>query len=314
MNLLELTKEIWNLYFLGAAQTNLQMMDLLDPGCVVIGTGQHEFYTNVQDFATAMAMEMAERQDIQFQLRNLECKEKVISPEVSLVYGTIHVWWESDDHRVCINMNGRFTLLYKRVDGHWKIFHIHLSTPNVDQLDGEYYPKSLREQIEQSQEQIETLSKLAQHDSLTGLMNYRTFEERYAELGKHAAWLFVIDLDNFKQINDTYGHLTGNVVLQKLSRVLTSALRSDDLVCRMGGDEFVLLCSGLPTQEKAQHLAQRLLQQVAGCGKEVDAWTSISMGITPVNPNEPLESAFKRADAALYDAKKQGKNRYAVSL
>ena len=291
MNLLELTKEIWNLYFLGAAQTNLQMMDLLDPGCVVIGTGQHEFYTSVQDFATAMAMEMAERQDIQFQLRNLECKEKVISPEVSLVYGTIHVWWESDDHRVCINMNGRFTLLYKRVDGHWKIFHIHLSTPNVDQLDGEYYPKSLREQIEQSQEQIETLSKLAQHDSLTGLMNYRTFEEQFSAMDRTHAWLFIIDLDNFKHVNDTFG-----------------------LVCRMGGDEFVLLCSGLSTQEKAQHLAQRLLQQVAGCSKEVDAWTSISMGITPVNPNEPLESAFKRADAALYDAKKQGKNRYAVSL
>ena len=313
MNLLELTKELWSLYYLGSAQVSQQMMDILDPDCVIIGTGAHEFYANVQDFAAAMSREMEERQDIRLQLRNFWCQEKSITPEVSLVYGNVYIWWESSDHRICINMNSRFSLLYKQSAGVWKIHHIHLSTPNLDQLDGEYYPKSLRQQIEQSQEQIETLSKLAQHDSLTGLMNYRTFEERYAALDKHTAWLFVLDLDNFKQINDTYGHLAGNVVLQKLSRLLTAALRSEDLVCRMGGDEFVLLCSGLDSKAKAQLLAERILQRVSESGKDTDAWTSISIGITPIQPDDTLESAFKRADAALYDAKKKGKDRYAVS-
>lgn len=314
MNLVELTKEIWKIYYLGAAQSNFQMVDLLDPECVIIGTGRHEFYTNVQDFLTAMTMELQERQDIHFQFRNFGCQEQIISPDVRLVYGNFYLWWESDDGRICISMDSRFSILYKRTEKGWRITHIHVSTPNLDQREGEFYPKSLREQIEKSQEQIRTLSRLAQHDSLTGLMNYRTFQEQFNAMGNSSAWLFIIDLDNFKQINDTHGHLTGNKVLQTLSRVLASALRSEDLVGRMGGDEFVLLCRGLDSEEKARNLAQRLLQRVSEAGKDCDAWTSISIGITPVRQGESLESAFKRADTALYDAKKAGKNRYSCKL
>ena len=103
-------------------------------------------------------------------------------------------------------------------------------------------------------------------------------------------------------------------MLKKLSRLLATTLRSDDLVGRMGGDEFILLCGGLGSEENACHLAQRLLRQVTEAGKDCDAWTSISMGITPVREGESLESAFKRADTALYDAKKAGKNRFCCKL
>lgn len=314
MDLVELTKEIWKVYYLGPLQSNLEMADLLDPDCVIIGTGSQEFYTNVSDFLSAMAMEIQERGDIQFQFRDFWCQEKPLSSLVSLVYGRMHIWWESSDHRICINLDSRFSILYKRFEDRWRILHIHLSTPNLDQQEGEYYPKNLQEQIQQSQEQIKTLSKLAQRDSLTGLMNYRTFEEKFNSMERSSAWLFIIDLDNFKQVNDTYGHLTGNTVLKKLSRLLATALRSEDLVGRMGGDEFVLLCSGLDSETKARHLAQRLLHQVTEAGKDCDAWTSISMGITPVREGEVLDTAFKRADTALYDAKKAGKNRYCCQL
>ena len=314
MDLLELTKKIWKIYYLGPMESSLEMASLLDPECVIIGTGLQEFYTNVSDFLTAMTMEMQERGNILFQFRDFWCKETVLTPDVRLVYGHVYLWWESEDHRICIDMNNRFSMLYKQTDGAWRIVHIHLSTPNIDQQEGEFYPKSLQEQIQQSQEQIETLSKLAQRDSLTGLMNYRTFEEQFSAMDRTHAWLFIIDLDNFKHVNDTFGHLTGNTVLKKLSRLLATTLRSDDLVGRMGGDEFVLLCGGLGSEENACHLAQRLLRQVTEAGKDCDAWTSISMGITPVRDGESLESAFKRADTALYDAKKAGKNRFCCKL
>lgn len=313
MDLKELTKELWHTYFLGCEQRNYEALHLLDPDCVIIGTGRHEFYKNVQDFLSALSAEMNERKDLELQFRDFWCEEKPLTPEVSLVYGSIHIWWESDDRRVCINMDSRFSILYQKIGGVWRVIHIHQSSPNTDQAEGEFYIKTLCAQIEQSQAKIERLSHLAQCDSLTGLMNYRTFQEQYPLWPWEAAWLFVVDLDNFKQVNDTYGHLSGNRALQKISHILASAIRAGDLVCRLGGDEFVLLCSGLHGESDAATLAQRLLDQTAAGGAGELAWTSISIGVAPIGPGEPLDAVLNRADSALYAAKQAGKHRYVIA-
>ncbi len=314
MTLTELTREIWNIYFCGGEQTNLDILtELVDPECVIIGTGKHEFYQSIEAFAQALSAEMSERKDIHFQFKDFWCEEKKLTADISLVYGGIYIWWESKDKRVCINMDSRFSILYQLTGEHWKIVHIHQSLPNMDQLEGEYYPKTLSEEIEKSRKKIETLSKLAQNDSLTGLINFRTFQEQYAVEPHENAWLFIMDLDDFKHINDTYGHLSGNHMLQKLSHILRSTFRSNDLICRLGGVEFVLLCKGLSSSNAARSLAQRLLDQVSACAKEEPAWTSLSIGMTAIRGNEPLDEAINRADSALYVAKASGKNQFRIA-
>lgn len=209
-------------------------------------------------------------------------------------------------------MDSRFSILYKKVEGEWKILHLHQSIPNPEQMEGEYYPRTLTQQIERSQETIEYLTRLAQRDSLTGLINFSTLQSIYTDLDKHDAWLFVVDMDDFKAINDNHGHLAGNHMLKRLSELLMATVRSHDLVCRMGGDEFVLLCCGLGSEQNAQDLMRRLLARTAEVSSEEPAWTGISIGGTPIHSDDCLESAFKRADKALYQAKTQGKNRGSI--
>ena len=209
-------------------------------------------------------------------------------------------------------MDSRFTMLYKQEGEDWRLVHIHQSLPNPEQEAGEYYPKTLLEQVEKTQEKVRFLQNLAQKDSLTGLLNFRTLQDQYQAWGQDGAWLFVIDIDDFKCINDTLGHLEGNRVLQAFAGILSSTVRADDVVSRMGGDEFVVLCRGLCGEENARELLQRLFARVAALRDSVTSWAGISAGATPIRHGEALETAFKRADHALYDAKRNGKNRFSI--
>ena len=308
MDLLELTKKIWTTYFSGAQENTVELLELLDPECTIIGTGKHELYHCAADYLPSLLVEVQERENIQFQFKDLWCRQKDLAPDIALVYGGVYVWWESKDHNIYINMDSRFSILYQKKNGRWRILHIHQSLPNMEQMDGEYYPKTLSKQVENSEKKIMALTALAQKDSLTQLINYRTFQDIYKQWDKENSWLLVLDLDNFKQINDTYGHLAGNYVLQKIAHVLSTTVRSHDIVCRMGGDEFVLLCSNLSYQKDVLELMQRLIEDIALEGTQEQAWVSVSVGGTPVNCKESLEDVFQRADRALYAAKSAGKN------
>lgn len=310
MDLIQTTKDIWKAYFLGDDQDNPEtsLLDSFDPDCIIIGTGKHEFYRNVNEFAQAYTAEMQEQEEINFQFRDLWCEQKVISDDVVLVYGGIYIWWESDDKSIYINMDSRYSILYQKVDGKWKIIHVHQSLPNMEQMDGEYYPKTLSEQVKETQGKVDELEELAQKDSLTGLVNYRHLQEIYASRMKDREWLFVVDLDCFKQINDSYGHVAGNHILKRIAEILTSTMRSCDIVCRMGGDEFIILCEGLMSEEGAYEMMQRVLNNVADGRENEDYWVSLSMGGTEIREGEALESALKRADDALYEVKSKGRN------
>lgn len=310
MDFKEMTRKLWKSYICGEEDAVKQ--EWFAPDCVIIGTGKHEFYKSLAEFSEAAAQEIEERKNVKFQLKDFWCEAQELTPEICFVYGNVFIWWESEDKSIFINMDSRFTMLYKKIEDSWKIVHIHQSLPNAEQADGEYYPKTLKEQILKAQEETNIYAELANKDNLTGLFNYRAFEGIFEEEKRAGEWIFVIDLDDFKQINDIYGHMQGNKVLKKAAATLKSSVRSQDIVCRMGGDEFVILCVGIGDQTAAEHLMERIQKNMECAGETEEGWTHISVGGTRIEKGDSLEIAFKRADQALYDVKNHGKNGWKI--
>jgi diguanylate cyclase (GGDEF)-like protein len=150
----------------------------------------------------------------------------------------------------------------------------------------------------------------ASTDTLTGLLNRRSFSQKVANLPHHLHPVAVAmaDLDHFKNLNDTYGHETGDRALRLFARVLRESLRSGDLISRHGGEEFAIAfpdCSAVDATKALNNVLIKLDAAVTVGG--LPKFTS-SFGITETEPGEDLASALRRADDALLVAKSQGRN------
>lgn len=307
------TQHMWQTYFADVDKDGKHpIQKWIDPTCTIIGTGKHEIYQTAQEFQSAMYKEFAERNHIQFQFRDFWCEPVLLSEDFCLVYGEIYIYWEGEDRETTIDMDSRFSMVYRRREDGWKIIHIHHSLPNIEQTDGEYYPKTLLNQFNEKLEKMEYLQTLAERDGLTGLINYRTFQERYKQYvdTTSSCWIFIIDVDKFKEVNDTFGHMSGNHVLKKMATTLKNIVRSSDIVCRMGGDEFILLCGGFETEEQAHAFAQRIKSAIAEAGKDERAWAGISVGKASVSAANELEQVIETADVDLYQDKKNSRRHF----
>jgi diguanylate cyclase (GGDEF)-like protein/PAS domain S-box-containing protein len=160
---------------------------------------------------------------------------------------------------------------------------------------------------------------LAYHDGLTGLANRSMFFERCGDIlrraqrhGRRMAILF-IDLDHFKSVNDSLGHLAGDVLLIEVARRLLQDLRDLDLVARLGGDEFAVLLEEIAQPSDAATVALKILgslaQPVAIGGDEVRITASIGISCFPDDADQ-VENLLRQADAAMYVAKQEGRDRY----
>jgi diguanylate cyclase (GGDEF)-like protein/PAS domain S-box-containing protein len=163
------------------------------------------------------------------------------------------------------------------------------------------------------------LAYQAKHDMLTGLMNRREFEQHLQNVlsgtpvrTEEPHWLCYLDLDQFKLINDTCGHLAGDELLKQMSRVLQAQIRETDRLARMGGDEFALLLSRCGT-DAATQIVERIRQAVIGMrfGWEDKSFNiSGSFGLVAITPDKgTLYELMSAADAACYVAKDEGRNR-----
>lgn len=161
------------------------------------------------------------------------------------------------------------------------------------------------------------LSERAHHDGLTGLLNWKTFQEKAGALlvaGKAGA-LLVVDTDDFKSVNDTYGHLAGDRALQQAAAALAQAFRPQDLVGRLGGDEFAICIDGeIDYDRLAQACAAIVGDGVSFSDQQGDphAVTLSIGGVELHGKADSYQSAYRQADKALYRAKTDGKNRYVI--
>ena len=120
--------------------------------------------------------------------------------------------------------------------------------------------------------------------------------------------IILIDIDDFKMVNDTYGHDVGDYVLQTLSNILKENVRISDIVSRWGGEEFIIICSNTDLGD-CKVIAENLRVLVEETNFEKVGRKTISLGITQFYQNDDAKSIFKRADDALYKAKTTGKNK-----
>lgn len=170
-------------------------------------------------------------------------------------------------------------------------------------------------------EDEEKISFLALYDSLTSLPNRMLFRDRLEQAlvlaARHNKLLAVmfLDLDHFKNVNDSLGHNVGDDLLQQVAQRLQSRIRKSDTIARLGGDEFTLILQDMKTPEIIESMAQRIVGSFAEPfllqGRKTFISASVGIAIYP-NDGETPDDLLRQADAAMYDAKAQGKNQYQI--
>jgi len=180
--------------------------------------------------------------------------------------------------------------------------------------------RQLMKQSEELQKMNEEFRKLSVTDSLTGLNNRRRFEElmktememslRHGDVNS----ILVIDIDHFKSVNDAFGHQGGDAVLRNVADVLKQSLRKTDILCRVGGEEFVALCKRA-NREAAMSVATKMCRDIENMVTRYGdhkIYVTISVGIATtneININQESGELYRQADAAVYHSKENGRNR-----
>ncbi len=206
--------------------------------------------------------------------------------------------------------NLRITVIFKKVKNDWLLEHQHISLPTSILKPEESLTSILRE----FQETLTELEVMAKTDKLTGVSNRAKFDEiisytiEYIKRYQSTASLILIDIDFFKNINDVYGHLTGDKVLKEIAQTLNTSIRNVDTLARWGGEEFIILLSQT-TLAAAQKLAERIRERIYEHDFEIDHRVSISLGVTEYIDGDTVDTWIQRADDALYLAKRHGRNR-----
>lgn len=166
-------------------------------------------------------------------------------------------------------------------------------------------------------ELIAQLNKLSYKDELTKINNRRSINEHLSELHeiflryKTKYSIIMIDIDHFKEVNDTFGHDVGDNVLIEIAKILNKARRTTDHIGRWGGEEFMMLVPHNNASEAIQ-IAQRIRHDIEKHSFKIVLNLTVSLGVTEVNDDDSLQSITKRVDEALYEAKESGRNRVVV--
>lgn len=215
-------------------------------------------------------------------------------------------------------LNRAFLLLKKQVD------RFSNEIVNINKTLGHYVEKTegKNQNLEKMVDsKVKEIQYQVYHDALTGLPNRRLFNDRlemaiaYSARSKKSLAIIFLDLDDFKNINDTMGHHIGDIFLKEVAKRVKNCCREEDTVSRFGGDEFVIILPDAVTIEDAKEVADRILLVLAEplTIDNTDLVASTSIGITQYPADgKDVNTLLKNADMAMYSAKKSGKNKYSV--
>ena len=249
---IEKVRNLWHLYIINHEPDQLERGLYGLPGnLLMIGTGRHEFYKNREEFLRGITADQLEARNIQFELQDEWYEAQEITGDVCVVYGSIWVREKSAPGKaVLVDMEGsRFTVVCR------------------DTANGVQTLVSLANEAIQRSKALEQRVEL---DHMTGLYS-RVYLEHHVRqrLIKEAGYFFSVDLDDFKSVNDSMGHLAGDKVIREFSQLLKKIFGTSAIIGRMGGDEFAVWDSTLREKSMA---GMRFLALTEGCralsGKE----------------------------------------------
>lgn len=288
---------------------------LLDESCSVIGTGKHEFYKNKQEFLQGNSNSDYDASDVEFEVMNEAYHGQLAGDDTCIVYGQIWVREKDDaaEKLLTIDMDTRFSVVLRRYGDDIKAVHVHHSLPNADQMENEFFPKTLAARANEVLRYSKELEERVDRDVLCKVYNRAAMERKVNEYlttqrGEYA--FLMLDVDNFKQINDRYGHPAGDVVLKDIAALLKKLFGEDALVGRIGVDEF---CIFIPGEHACKEVIKRADLIIEGCeqlSRSANKQISCSVGVVHSSePGSTFLKLFQKADKELYKSKAAGKNR-----
>ncbi len=180
------------------------------------------------------------------------------------------------------------------------------------------------QEIEEKRKQIEIrnkeLKRQSELDSFTGLLNKVSFrnkvEDRLKKKNRNVSRdiLVLVDIDDFKKVNDVYGHIAGDTIIKDMAKLLKSKARNVDYVGRIGGDEFCILLVEIYSKESIKNWIESLIEGIHSLEfKDLeDVKITVSVGAAPIEEGMDYTHAFEQVDKAMYGAKKKGKNTYQI--
>lgn len=312
----QLIQQLMESYISGDQIKIEKMFRYLSPDILVIGTGKHEFYQEMESLICGLKKDQEEAKGIDFIIRNEWFEAKLVSEDVCIVYGEFEACESNvEGKQMVINMETRLTsVVHAEPDGRLIIDSLHHSVPYIYQQDGEYYPKTFASKAEEAMRRSAALEKDIQMDSMTGLFNRKYTERHISRLLTEEmsdGLLFLVDLDEFKRVNDQKGHQSGDALIKRTAAVLADHAGPSDIAGRVGGDEFMLFLKGFRSKDEGVQIASELINQVGRIFTVMDMKQSCSIGIVTIHKGEmSFPVAYKTADNALYKAKEAGRGTY----
>ena len=303
-------------YISGNPEVLARLLTYCSPDVLVIGTGRHEFYLGLEALREGMRKDQEEADGISFVIREAWYEAKLITENSCVVYGEFKAREkDTDGKEVIIDMDTRITAgLHRDDSGRLVIDSLHQSVPYIYQQKGEYYPKTIADQAAAALERTAILERTIQLYSLTGLYNRKYTEMHITRLltnDHESGLMFVIDMDDFKKVNDTHGHLKGDELLKEVGAALMDFVPPPGIAGRIGGDEFMIFMPGPMEREQGENKARILIQSISRILLRMGLDQSCSIGITQIRKDGgTFDRAYRRADEALYRAKTSGKNMF----
>ena len=157
----KLTEQLLKIYINADSANDLGIENYFDENISLIGTGKHELYRNLHEFLESFKFDVKRRGKIRLEVQNLHQKEERLDDDHVLAHGTVDFTGLFKDGSICFKMETRFTIIYKWTNGKWLVQHLHQSTPDLEQMDGEEFPVTLGKQVKKTQQALQTLGTVS---------------------------------------------------------------------------------------------------------------------------------------------------------